>query len=278
MNEINIRIKELRLKHKLTMAKLAAMIGVSPGNISDWENGKKKSTPTAKALISISKQFNVSLDWLMTGSEPETPTNIQNKSSAPYSPYMEALQVLAGQLMEDDLLMLQTLADHLARKNTEASTGDPYRTGRIRQTSIPADNSQLRETSLSAEYYVRLPLLGKVTAGSPILAAENIEEYFSVPKSLVGAGKYFILRILGESMVNKGIKNGDLVLVRQQSSADNGDVVVALIDGEEATVKTFYKEADHIRLQPANDAFQPLLPENDVSILGRVVSVLRDAE
>ncbi|MGE6228887.1 transcriptional repressor LexA [Paenibacillus chitinolyticus] len=279
MNEINHRIKELRLKHNLTMAKMAAMIGVSPGNISDWENGKKKSTPTARALISISKQFNVSLDWLMTGTIPDFPSNfIPFPPTEKSHPHIDALYDVAGQLEEEDFVLLQTMAAHLASKNRAQTPGDPdlYRSGKVRAASIQS-GSELRETSLSAEYYVRLPLIGKVTAGSPILAAENIEEYFSVPKNLVGQGKHFILRIQGESMINKGIENGDLVLVRQQLSADNGEVIVALIDGEEATVKTFFKESNRVRLQPANDRFQPLYPAN-VSILGKVVSVLRDAE
>lgn len=277
MNEINYRIKELRLKHNLTMAKMAAMIGVSPGNISDWENGKKKSTPTARALISISKQFNVSLDWLMTGTIPDYPANfIPFRPSVKSHPHIDALYDVAEQLEEEDLLLLQTMAAHLASKNRAQTPGDLYLSGKVRAASIQP-GGELREASLSAEYYVRLPLIGKVTAGSPILAAENIEEYFSVPKNLVGQGKHFILRIQGESMINKGIENGDLVLVRQQSSADNGEVIVALIDGEEATVKTFFKESNRVRLQPANDRFQPLYPAN-VSILGKVVSVLRDAE
>ncbi|MEY9095673.1 transcriptional repressor LexA [Paenibacillus sp. RC84] len=277
MNEINHRIKELRLKHNLTMAKMAAMIGVSPGNISDWENGKKKSTPTARALISISKQFNVSLDWLMTGKIPDFPsTLIPFPPSEKSHPHIDALYDVAEQLEEEDFVLLQTMAAHLASKNRAQTPGELYRSGKVRAASIQPD-SELREASLSAEYYVRLPLIGKVTAGSPILAAENIEEYFSVPKNLVGQGKHFILRIQGESMINKGIENGDLVLVRQQLWADNGEVIVALIDGEEATVKTFFKESNRVRLQPANDRFQPLYPVN-VSILGKVVSVLRDAE
>ncbi|MFS0836970.1 transcriptional repressor LexA [Paenibacillus sp. 1P03SA] len=277
MNEINHRIKELRLKHNLTMAKMADMIGVSPGNISDWENGKKKSTPTARALISISKQFNVSLDWLMTGTIPDFPANfIPFPPTVKSHPHIDALYDVAEQLDEEDLVLLQTMAAHLASKNRAQTTGDLYRSGKVKAASIQP-GGELREASLSAEYYVRLPLIGKVTAGSPILAAENIEEYFSVPKNLVGQGKHFILRIQGESMINKGIENGDLVLVRQQSSADNGEVIVALIDGEEATVKTFFKESNRVRLQPANDRFQPLYPVN-VSILGKVVSVLRDAE
>ncbi len=122
---------------------------------------------------------------------------------------------------------------------------------------------------------VELPLVGKVTAGEPILAVENIEDTFPLPLDFISNNgeKSFILTIQGSSMINAGILDGDYVIVRQQSTAQNGDIVVALIE-EEATVKRFFKERDYIRLQPENPAMEPIIVK-DVNILGKVIGVFR---
>lgn len=120
---------------------------------------------------------------------------------------------------------------------------------------------------------VNVPLVGRVTAGLPILAVENIEEYFPLPQELVSDEEVFMLTVQGESMIEAGILNGDYVIVRQQSSALNGEIVVALID-DEATVKRFFKEKDHIRLQPENQHMEPIIVQ-DVSILGKVIGLYR---
>ena len=120
-----------------------------------------------------------------------------------------------------------------------------------------------------------VPLVGTVTAGEPILAEQNVEEVFSFPRALLGTSEeVFMLRVQGDSMINVGIFDGDYVLVRQQPTADNGDIVVALIDGETATVKRFFREKDCIRLQPENDFMEPFY-ETDVSILGKVIGLYR---
>ena len=118
-----------------------------------------------------------------------------------------------------------------------------------------------------------LPLVGTVAAGSPVLAEENIEDYLEVPQVIGGETGDFVLRVEGESMVNAGILEGDYVVVRPADDASNGEFVVALL-GEEATVKTFFREKDHIRLQPENDSMEPIRTA-DVSIVGRVVGVFR---
>jgi repressor LexA len=118
-----------------------------------------------------------------------------------------------------------------------------------------------------------LPLVGTVAAGQPIMAEENIEEYVSVPGLAGGEDGQYLLRIRGDSMKDAGILEGDYVVVQQQDTASDGDVVVALL-GEEATVKRFYKEADHIRLQPENEAMEPIRSK-EVKVLGRVVGLLR---
>lgn len=121
----------------------------------------------------------------------------------------------------------------------------------------------------------KVPVIGKVTAGIPITATENIEDYFPLPADKVGDHNVFILSIVGESMIDAGIHNGDYVIVRQQQSASNGDIVVAMTEDDEATVKTFYRERDHIRLQPANDSMEPIRLRN-VTILGKVIGLFRD--
>lgn len=121
---------------------------------------------------------------------------------------------------------------------------------------------------------ITLPLLGRVAAGLPILAEENVEERYTLPTDLVPGGEgCFMLRIKGDSMIEDGILDGDLVIVRPQQSAENGETVVGLL-GDEATVKRFYRESGRIRLQPANATMEPIYAE-DVSILGRVVGVVR---
>jgi repressor LexA len=119
-----------------------------------------------------------------------------------------------------------------------------------------------------------VPLLGKVTAGIPITATENIEEYYPLPINMVGDQPVFMLSVMGDSMIEAGIHDGDYVIVRQQPTANNGDIVVAMTEENEATVKTFYKERDHIRLQPENSSMQPIRLPN-VSILGKVIGLIR---
>ncbi|MGZ9584162.1 transcriptional repressor LexA [Paenibacillus marinisediminis] len=122
----------------------------------------------------------------------------------------------------------------------------------------------------------RVPVVGKVTAGEPILATENIEDYFPLPLDMVREDDtVFMLNVHGESMIEAGIHNGDYVIVRQQQTANNGDIVVAMTEDNEATVKTFYKEKDHIRLQPENSTMEPIRL-NHVTILGKVVGLFRD--
>ena len=118
-----------------------------------------------------------------------------------------------------------------------------------------------------------VPIVGTVAAGRPILAEENIEEYFPLPVNYAGKKDMFMLKVKGESMINAGILDGDYVIVESADTARNGEIVVALLD-DSATVKTFYKERDAIRLQPENDALEPIISK-DVKILGKVSGVFR---
>jgi len=149
----------------------------------------------------------------------------------------------------------------------------------IMNVKNPADQADLASFGAgNAERtdVIEIPVVGRIAAGSPILAEENIDDVFPLPARYVRGNTNFMLTVKGESMVNAGILDGDYILVEQQNTASNGDMVVAMIDGfeSEATVKTFYREDGHIRLQPENDAMSPIIV-HDVKILGKVKGVFR---
>ena len=127
--------------------------------------------------------------------------------------------------------------------------------------------------SRTSKEMVDVPLLGRVTAGAPILAVENIEDTYPLPLDLVRNNDVFMLTIQGDSMINAGIHNGDMVVIRKQNTARDGEIVVALLE-DEATVKRFFKERDHVRLQPENENYEPIITR-DVSILGKVIALIR---
>ena len=125
------------------------------------------------------------------------------------------------------------------------------------------------------ENVISVPLLGKITAGNPIEAIENTDEYFNLPAELVPKGKtVFTLKVSGESMINKGIHDNDIVIIERKNTANNGDIVVAMNDENEVTLKTFYKEDGYFRLQPENDFMTPIILKN-VTILGKAIGLYR---
>ena len=127
--------------------------------------------------------------------------------------------------------------------------------------------------NLSRREVVNIPLLGQVAAGQPLLAVENITESFPIPSEYMPGGEVFMLKVKGDSMINMGIYEGDQIIVRKQNTASNGEVIVALVD-DSATVKRFYKENGHIRLQPENDFMDPIIVD-DCEILGKVIGLIR---
>lgn len=136
-----------------------------------------------------------------------------------------------------------------------------------RAISVPSDHQMYRTEMIN------VPIVGRVSAGSPILATENIEDYIALPQSILGEGEHYVLGVRGESMIEAGIMDGDYVVVRKQPTAYNGDIVVAMVE-DDATVKRFYRENGHFRLQPENSTMEPIIvPE--VTILGKVVSLYR---
>lgn len=143
-----------------------------------------------------------------------------------------------------------------------------------RALRIMEEGTRSMEGYIANQEIENIPVLGRITAGQPILAVENIEDTFPVPVQYLENATVFMLKVRGDSMVNAGILDGDFIMVKQQSTAINGDIVVALI-GDEATVKTFYKDRTVIRLQPENPAYEPILCPEGVTILGKVIGLFR---
>ncbi|KAA6452009.1 transcriptional repressor LexA [Bacillus swezeyi] len=163
-----------------------------------------------------------------------------------------------------------TVHGHLARLETK---------GLIRRDPTKPRAIEILDTEeeihIPKNQVVNVPVIGKVTAGMPITAVENIEEYFPLPDRLAPPDEHvFMLEIMGESMIDAGILDKDYVIVKQQSTANNGDIVVAMTEDDEATVKRFFKEETHIRLQPENPTMEPIILQN-VIILGKVIGVFR---
>lgn len=149
----------------------------------------------------------------------------------------------------------------------------------VKDATKPRALKVIDESGKNLEGYIadheidNIPVLGKITAGSPILAVENIEDTFPIPVRYLENSTSFMLKVKGDSMINAGILDGDYILVKQQNTANNGDMVVALIE-DEATVKTFYKEKGYYRLQPENPDYQPIIVK-ELSILGKVIGLFR---
>ena len=147
------------------------------------------------------------------------------------------------------------------------------RTLKLLKGSSGKATTESRKDFYTGREMVDVPVIGKITAGAPILAVENITDTFPIPIDFVGNSESFMLTVRGESMIEAGILDGDYILVKKQNVANNGEIVVALIE-DEATVKTFYKEKDYIRLQPENSTMDPIIVP-DCKILGKVAGVFR---
>lgn len=154
------------------------------------------------------------------------------------------------------------------------STAHRYINALVEKGMIEKGNNQNRALKLAGGNGMKIPLVGTVTAGMPITAIEDITDYINFQPNKNYANPLFALKVRGESMINAAILDGDIIVAEQTSYAENGEIIVALVDGESATVKTFYKEDGHYRLQPENDNMDPIIVDN-VSVLGKVVGVIR---
>lgn len=189
----------------------------------------------------------------------------QEVKSKGYPPSVREIGLAVG------LASSSTVHGHLERLETKGLIRrDPTKPRAIEILDLEEDSH------IPKSKVINVPLIGKVTAGMPITAIENVEEYFPLPEHLAGYDQQvFMLEISGESMIDAGIHDGDYVIVRQQKTAQNGDIVVAMTEEDEATVKRFYKEKNHFRLQPENPTMEPIILEN-VSILGKVIGLYRE--
>ena len=170
---------------------------------------------------------------------------------------------------EANLSSPATIHFHLKQLELKGYIKQDLNKNRTLEVLVPNEYIEKDENVLS------IPLLGKVTAGTPIEAIETYDEYLTIPANMFNTKKeIFSLKVSGESMINVGIYNGDIVIVEKTSDAKNGETVVAMNEDNEATVKTFYKEKDHIRLQPENDYMEPIILK-DVTILGKVIGLFR---
>lgn len=171
-----------------------------------------------------------------------------------------------------DMLNLSSPATIQVHLNCLAEKGYISKgSNRNRTIELNVENEYIKKEELA----VNIPLLGKITAGSPIEAIEQPNEFFPLPTNLVPKGKeVFALNVSGESMINAGIHDGDIVIIEKQNTARNGEIVVAMNDDNEVTLKTFYKENNHIRLQPENDTMEPIILDN-VFILGKAIGLYR---
>lgn len=172
---------------------------------------------------------------------------------------------------------VREICEAVALKSTSTVHGHLKRLekkGLIKRDPTKPRALEITELALHRKEMIDIPIVGKVTAGLPILATENIEDTFSMPIHFVKSNnELFILNVSGESMIDAGIRNGDLAIIEKSESASNGDIVVALIENE-ATIKRFYKEEDHVRLQPENKTMSPIIVK-DCAILGRLVGLYR---
>ena len=162
-----------------------------------------------------------------------------------------------------------TVYNHI--KNLENNGYLKSTSNKSRTIEVIGENEYLNKN----EDIIKVPLLGKITAGNPITAIEQPNEFFNLPASLIpAAAEVFTLHVWGDSMINKGIYDGDIVIIKRQSNAKNGDIIVAMTPDNEVTLKTFYKEKNYIRLQPENDTMEPFIFDN-ITILGIAIGLYR---
>lgn len=175
--------------------------------------------------------------------------------------------------MEDGIPpSIREICAELQIKST--STAARYINTLVEEGLLEKMDGRNRAIKLAGKGASRVPIVGTITAGQPITAVQDITDYISFQSNKNYSGELFALKIRGESMINAGILNDDIVIVEQKSNVENGDIIAALVDGEEATVKRFYKEDGHYRLQPENDFMDPIIVDN-CEILGKVVAVVR---
>lgn len=241
------RLKELRKKHNITQGKLAKILNVKNTTISNYEAGR--SYPDFDTLTKIADYFGVSVDYLIGRIDTEYPI-------------IEKVDVVE----EDKEYGIPDTEIEKLRDSFQKALIEFIQNSDITNVIIPKG-------------YKKVPIVGRIRAGEPILAEENIEGYTIVDEEDVRGGDYFFLRVEGDSMINARIMDGDYVFVRRQPDVENGEIAVVRINGEEATVKRVHKVNDNIILEPANPKYKPIvftkkdLQEGKLEIIGKVVYI-----
>ena len=249
--QIGHLIRDLRKQKGLTQRQFAEQVGMNHTYLSKIENGRVDTTPSVHTLVAMADVLSIDRDWLLTqcGRPPERiPESIAENPE-----FFQRLGKLSGQQL-DGLLQRQPYA-----LCTVESWGSHNGGG----GGTPASRGR-------NEY----SLVGQVPAGTPLEAIEDTESFELT--DLFAPGEHFLLRVRGSSMIDDGIFDGDIAIISPQQNCENGEIVVALIDGQEATLKRFYRQAGQIRLQPANASMEPILVGPDrIELRGKVVGIIR---
>lgn len=272
LHTLGERIRYLRTERGLSMAALGKYIDASSSNISDWENDK--TSPSSKALLSLSQYFNVSADWILTGKEYATITE-RNRND-------DILRDLTKEEMEEVknyagyLLWLREFKNK-SKSGDEASQKSPIIPFPVRKNN-DNDEAAAKDDLIKEDAEVYLPVLGTSAAGTPILVNEILEGYVPVKKK-DAKNRAFLVRAQGDSMICAGIQNGDLVVVRPQPIVENGEIALVRVcsSDSESTIKFFYKYDDHILLKPANPEYEPIFLSSfdEITVVGKIVDVIK---
>lgn len=256
---VNIRekLKEVRRKTGLSMKNFGAAIGYTTGNIGDWESGK--ALPSLSALISISNQFDISLDWLLTGKEYAPQVVLD--------PDIQKLIEAYNLLNEENRNTLKVCVALLLTRNPSDILEEAL--SRTRYPEPTPEPQQVKESSFG------IPILGTAAAGTPIMTEELVEGFIPIPLSAIKNRNTYVVKAKGNSMIEAGINNGDYVIICPQPTVENGEIALVTVDGE-VTIKKFYRYDHEVRLRPANKSMQDIIV-NDLSkikILGKVVGAI----
>lgn len=255
----------LRRRGRPTQADIAAQLGADPAALSEDTKDADGLTLRQRRILESIRDSVASRGYPPSMREIGRAAGLASPSSVSHQ--LKQLEAL-GYLRRDPNLP-RALNLHLPRSLQLESA--PLGAGGIARTA--PDHIDVTDINESFPEAVSVPVLGRIAAGGPILAEERVEQIMPLPRQLVGEGTLFMLEVKGDSMIDAAICDGDLVVVRQQQTATNGDIVAALL-GDEATVKTFKKTGSQVWLMPHNPAYEPI-DGNEASILGKVVSVLR---
>lgn len=274
MQTIGERIKYLRNKRKLSMAELEKAIDAATGSVNNWE--KDRRVPGGNNIIALSRFFNVSTDWLLTGKESGF-TDTEIKILQVFNDFNQYEQEELENYIQF-LLWRRKRGINEKGKRYFRAYGSSYGE-KFTHSFALEKNEEDREDE--EEDKVFLPLIGQAAAGNPIYIEELLEGYVPVEKRFSHSGKAFLVRAKGDSMITAGIEDGDLVLVRMQPAVENGEIALVRVDNE-AAIKYFHRDGSRIILKPANSKYRPMVIAEPakVTVIGKVMEILKkeDAE